>query len=299
MANHGTSPGLRLRQALAVERPLQLAGAINAYSAMLAAQAGFRAVYLSGAGVANASFGKPDTGVTTLADVCEDARRVAGASGLPLLVDADTGFGDAATCVEALEEAGAAGLQIEDQVDHAKRCGHLAGKELVSVKMMGERVHAAQSAKRDASFIVMARTDAVSVEGIDAAVARAQRYVEAGADMIFAEALGSLDEVRRFTEAVAVPVLVNLTEFGRTPLFTLEALRDAGAAIALYPLTAFRAMSAAAMDVYHTLRSEGTQASLLERMQSRQELYRTLGYDPHGPGAPTAPPSPTTQGGAP
>jgi len=274
------SAGARLRAALDEERPLQVVGAINAYSALLAAGAGFRALYLSGAGVANASFGLPDLGITTLSDVCEDVRRITGACPLPLLVDADTGWGAAfmiARTVRELTRAGAAGMHIEDQVQ-AKRCGHRPGKSLVSAGEMVDRIKAAVDARTDEGFVVMARTDAFAGEGGEAALERARAYVEAGADMIFAEALHTLDDFRAFTAGVDAPVLANITEFGQTPLFTLDELREAGIAIALYPLSAFRAMSAAAEAVYTSLRREGTQQSVVDRMQTRKRLYEVLDY---------------------
>jgi methylisocitrate lyase len=274
------SPGARLRAALDAERPLQIAGTINAYCAMLAAHAGFRAIYLSGAGVANASFGLPDLGITTLNDVLEDVRRITRATELPLLVDADTGWGGAfliARTVREMESAGAAGIHIEDQVQ-AKRCGHRPGKALVAAGEMADRVRSAVDARRDPGFVLMARTDAYAVEGLDAAIARAGGYVEAGADMIFAEAMTSLEEYRRFAQAVKAPVLANLTEFGRTPLFSLEEMRSTGVAIVLYPLSAFRAMSAAALRVYQSLRAGSPQRELLPRMQTREQLYEVLGY---------------------
>lgn len=274
------SAGERLWQALEAERPLQVAGTINAYSALLAEQAGFRAIYLSGAGVANASFGLPDLGITSLNDVCEDVRRICGITELPLLVDADTGWGQAfmiARTVRDLTRAGAAGMHIEDQVQ-AKRCGHRPGKALVTGAEMCDRIRAAVDARPDPRFVVMARTDAHAVEGQAAALDRAAAYVEAGADMIFAEALLTLDEYRDFTGAIGVPVLANITEFGKTPLFTTAELGDAGVRLALYPLSAFRAMSKAAIAVYGALRDEGTQKNTLERMQTRSELYEVLGY---------------------
>jgi methylisocitrate lyase len=275
-----TSPGRRLRDAVEAERPLQVAGAINAYSALLAQRAGFRALYLSGAGVANASFGLPDLGITSLNDVCEDARRICSATGLPLLVDADTGFGAAfsiARTTRELARAGAAGMHLEDQVQ-AKRCGHRPGKELVPAAEMADRVRAAVDARADPDFVVMARTDAHAVEGQQAAVDRAAAYVEAGADMIFAEALTTLDEYREFTRALAVPVLANVTEFGRTPLFTAAELGQAGVRLVLYPLSAFRAMSRAAVEAYGAIRRDGTQRAVIDRMQTREELYAVLGY---------------------
>jgi methylisocitrate lyase len=270
-----------LRHALQQERPLQVAGTINAYSALLAQRAGFRAIYLSGAGVANASFGLPDLGMTGLNDVCEDARRITSVCELPLLVDADTGWGSAFNIERAVRElgrAGAAGLHLEDQVQ-AKRCGHRPGKALVAAQEMCDRVRAAVAGRSDPEFTIMARTDAHAVEGQQAAIERAQRYVEAGADMIFAEALTTLDEYRQFTAAVAVPVLANITEFGKTPLFTVQELGANGVALVLYPLSAFRAMSLAAQGVYQQLRSAGSQRGMLEHMQTRAELYQVLGYE--------------------
>lgn len=271
------SPGLLFRAAVEAERPLQVVGTIDAYCALLAERAGFRALYLSGAGVANASFGVPDVGITSLADVTEDARRITGVTSLPLLVDVDTGFGDMAQTVREMIRVGVAAIHLEDQVDR-KRCGHLPGKQLVSASEMLDRIKAALDARMDAGFVVMARTDAASVEGLSAAIDRAGQYVAAGADMIFAEALTTLDEYRRFTAAVSVPVLANLTEFGKTPLFMLDELRDVGVRLALYPLTAFRAMSAAAVMAYDTLRQCGTQRELIHQLQSRAELYDVLNY---------------------
>jgi len=275
-----SSPGRRLRSAADVERPLQVAGTINAYSAMLAERSGFRAIYLSGAGVANASFGLPDLGITSLNDVREDASRVCGATELPLLVDADTGFGAAFSIARTTRElirAGAAGMHLEDQVQ-AKRCGHRPGKELVPASEMSDRVRAAVDARSDGDFVVMARTDAHAVEGQQAAIDRASAYAEAGADMIFAEALTTLGEYREFTRALAVPVLANITEFGRTPLFTAAELGEAGVRLVLYPLSAFRAMSRAALEVYAAIRRDGTQKSAVPAMQTREELYDVLGY---------------------
>jgi methylisocitrate lyase len=281
MSTTPESAGARLWSALVRERPLQVAGAINAYSARLAERAGFGALYLSGAGVANASFGLPDLGLTSLNDVCEDIRRICGATPLPLLVDADTGWGAAfniARTVREIIRAGAAGLHLEDQVQ-AKRCGHRPGKALVPAEEMVDRLRAAVDGRTDPSFVIMARTDAHAVEGQAAAVERARAYVAAGADMIFAEALVTLDEYREFTRAVQVPVLANITEFGKTPMFTVAELRDAGVALALYPLSAFRAMSQAAVAVYAEIRAKGTQQGVLDRMQTRAELYDVLGYD--------------------
>lgn len=271
------SPGQNFRAALTAERPLQIAGAINAYAALLAQRAGFRALYLSGAGVANHSRGIPDTGETTLDDVLIDARRIAQRVPLPLLVDIDTGWDDPAATVRALAAAGVAAVHLEDQVP-AKLCGHLPGKQLVSSADMAARVRAAVAGKPDPAFVVMARTDAASVEGVPAAIARARAYVAAGADMIFAEALRTLDEYRAFTAAVEVPVLANLTEFGQTPYFTVEELRAAGVALILYPLGASRAAAAASLDVYQTIRRDGTQRAAVGKMQTRAELYDVLGY---------------------
>jgi methylisocitrate lyase len=274
------SAGSRFRAAVEAERPLQVVGTINAYSALLAQQAGFKAIYLSGAGVANASFALPDLGITTLNDVLEDVRRITRAVDLPLLVDADTGFGSAfniARTVRDMIAAGVAAIHLEDQVQ-AKRCGHRPGKALVEAGEMVDRIKAAVDGRTDDQFVLMARTDAHAVEGLSAAIDRSNRYVEAGADMMFAEALTTIDEYRKFTSAVKVPVLANLTEFGKTPLFTVEQMRDAGVRLVLYPLTAFRMMSAAALKAYETLRREGTQKSMLDQMQTREQLYNTLNY---------------------
>jgi methylisocitrate lyase len=274
------SAGARFRAALAAEQPLQIAGTINAYSALLAQRAGFRALYLSGAGVANASHGLPDLGMTSLDDVLVDARRITSRVDLPLLVDIDTGWGHAFTIARAIRElarAGVAAVHLEDQVA-AKRCGHRPGKELVSTAEMCDRLRAAADAKPDADFVLIARTDAAANEGVPAAIARAQAYLAAGADMIFAEALTSLNDYRQFTAAVKAPVLANLTEFGRTPLFTVAELRAAGIAMALYPLSAFRAASAATANVYATIRRDGTQQAAVPTMQSRADLYDVLGY---------------------
>ena len=274
------SAGARLRAAVEAERPLQLVGTINAYSALLAQRAGFRAIYLSGAGVANASYGVPDLGITSLPDVCEDVRRISGACELPLLVDADTGWGTAfniaRTCADLIR-AGAGGLHLEDQVS-AKRCGHRPGKELVAAAEMADRIKAAVDGRTDANFVIMARTDAHAVEGQGAALERAAAYVAAGADMIFAEALKSLDEYRQFANAVRVPVLANITEFGQTPLFTVADLGGAGVRLVLYPLSAFRAAAKATTVVYETIRRHGTQQSVVDCMQTRAELYEVLGY---------------------
>jgi methylisocitrate lyase len=265
----------RLRAALAEEQPLQIVGAINAYAAQLAERAGFRALYLSGAGVANHSLGLPDLGVIQLADVLADAARITSATDLPLLVDIDTGWGHAFTIARAvreLERAGVAAVQIEDQVN-TKRCGHRPGKELVEQDEMVARVRAAVAARRE--LLVVARTDAASA---DETIARGTAYAAAGADIVFAEAMRSLDDVRRVTEALDVPVLINLTEFGLTPLWTLDELHGAGAAVALYPLSASRAAARASVAVYEAIRRDGTQAEVVETMQTRDELYDVLGY---------------------
>ena len=274
------TPGQLLRAALSEEKPLQIVGTINAYAALLAERSGFRAIYLSGGGVANASFGLPDLGMTSLTDVLEDARRITVATGLPLLVDADTGWGHAfmiARTVREMIRAGAGGIHMEDQVS-AKRCGHRPGKKVVETREMEDRIKAAVDARSDRSFVIMARTDAVATEGLDAAIERGCRYREAGADMLFPEALTELSHYRRFADAVGVPILANITEFGVTPLFTREELEEAGVSMVLYPLSAFRAMSAAALQVYRTIRSDGTQREVLKTMQSRAELYEVLGY---------------------
>ncbi len=275
------SAGAKFRAAMAAEKPLQVPGAICAYHAILAERSGFRALYLSGGGVAAGSLGVPDLGISGLDDVLTDVRRITDASALPLLVDVDTGFGasafNVARTVKSLTKAGAAAMHIEDQVG-AKRCGHRPNKELVTQGEMVDRIKAAVDAKTDPEFVVMARTDALSVEGLDAAIERASAYVEAGADMIFPEAMTELAMYRRFADAVRVPVLANITEFGSTPLFTVDELRSAGVAIALYPLSAFRAMNKAALNVYTTLRKDGTQKTVVDSMQTRAELYDYLGY---------------------
>jgi len=275
-----SSPGLRLRQAILAEKPLQVVGTINAYAAMMAESVGFKALYLSGGGVANASYGLPDLGITTLNDVLEDIRRITSVTALPLLVDGDTGFGSAfniARTVKEMIRAGAAGMHIEDQV-MSKRCGHRPNKAIVSREEMVDRIKAAVDAKTDSDFVIMARTDALAVEGLDAAIERAIACVEAGADMIFPEAVFDLEQYRQFAEAVKVPILANITEFGKTPLFTTEELGGAGVGLALYPLSAFRAMNAAALKVFNAIRSEGTQQSVVPLMQTRMELYDFLGY---------------------
>jgi len=276
-----TSPGRKFRDALAAESPLQVPGTIVAYHAILAEKSGFRAIYLSGGGVAAGSLGMPDLGISNLDDVLVDVRRITDVCPLPLLVDVDTGFGasafNIARTVRSLEKAGAAAMHIEDQVG-AKRCGHRPGKAIVPADEMADRVKAAVDARDDASFCIMARTDAIAVEGIDAAIDRARACVAAGADMIFPEAVTDLAMYRRFADAVGVPVLANITEFGSTPLYTVDELRSAGVAIALYPLSAFRAMNAAALNVYRHLRADGTQRAVVDAMQTRAELYEYLGY---------------------
>jgi methylisocitrate lyase len=275
------SPGAKFRAAMKAEKPLQCVGAINAYHARLAERTGYKSIYLSGGGVAAGSLGLPDLGISNLEDVLTDVRRITDVCSLPLLVDVDTGFGasafNIARTVKSLIKAGAAAMHIEDQVG-AKRCGHRPGKELVSKEEMADRIKAAVDAKTDADFIVMARTDALAVEGLDAAIERALACVEAGADAVFPEAMTELSTYRKFAEAVKVPVLANITEFGATPLFTLEELRSAQVAIALYPLSAFRAMNAAALKVYNAIRKEGTQKSVLDSMQTRADLYDALDY---------------------
>ena len=269
-----------LHAALETERPLQVVGTINAYSALLAQRAGFRALYLSGAGVANACFGLPDLGMTTLNDVAEEVRRIRGACSLPLLVDADTGWGPVfmlGRTVRQLIAAGAAGMHIEDQVQ-AKRCGHRPGKALVSCDEMVDRIKSAVDARSDENFVIMARTDALAVEGMEAAIERARACVDAGADMIFPEAMTELDQYRQFVDAVQVPVLANITEFGATPLFTTEQLASVGVKLALYPLSAFRAASLAALNVYRHILDDGTQQNVVDGMQTRMELYDFLDY---------------------
>ncbi len=273
------TPGARFRAALEQEQPLQIMGAINAYSAMMAEQSSYRALYLSGAGVANASYGLPDLGMTSLNDVLIDVRRITGATDLPLLVDADTGWGNAfniSRMVKEMIRAGAAGIHIEDQVQ-AKRCGHRPGKAIVTQTEMVDRIKAAVDARSD-DFVIMARTDALAVEGMSAAIDRALACVEAGADMIFPEAVNDLAQYNEFTTAINVPVLANITEFGATPLFTTEQLASAGVAMVLYPLSAFRAMNAAALNVYQVIRQQGTQQAAIDSMQSRADLYEFLGY---------------------
>lgn len=271
----------RFLGALNEERPLQIVGVTNAYCAKLAAREGFRALYLSGAGIANAAFGLPDLGVTALPEVVEEARRITSASDLPLLVDCDTGWGSPLTIARTVREmtrAGVAALHLEDQHD-TKRCGHRPGKRLVAPRVMIRRLQAAVDARGSDGPLIMARTDAAAGEGLASAIDRACRYVEAGADLIFAEALTTADEYRQMTAAVPVPVLANLTEFGKTPLLTAEELRDVGVRMVLYPLTAFRVMSAAAINAFATIRREGTQQSLIADMQTRADLYSVLDYE--------------------
>jgi len=275
-----SSAGARLRAAVEAERPLQVVGAINAYHARMAERVGYRALYLSGGGVAAGSLGVPDLGISTIDDVLTDVRRITDVCELPLLVDADTGFGGAfnlARSVRALIKAGAGGCHIEDQVQ-AKRCGHRPGKEIVSSEEMVDRIKAAVDARTDASFVVMARTDALAKEGLNAALDRAAACVEAGADMVFPEAVTELRQYASFAERTKVPVLANITEFGATPLWTVEELKGVGVGLVLYPLSAFRAMNAAALKVYEAVRKDGTQKNVVETMQTRAELYDFLGY---------------------
>ena len=274
------SPGARFRAAVAQEQPLQVVGAITAYAARMAQRTGFKAIYLSGGGVAANSLGMPDLGISTMEDVLTDIRRITDVCDLPLLVDVDTGWGGAfniARTVRSLIKAGAGALHIEDQVA-AKRCGHRPGKEIVSTGEMADRVKAAADAKTDADFFLIARTDAIAVDGVDAAIERAIACVEAGADGIFAEAAYDLPTYRRFVDAVKVPVLANITEFGQTPLFSVDELRTAGVGIVLYPLSAFRAMNKAAEYVYTAIRRDGHQRNVIDTMQTREELYDRIGY---------------------
>ena len=274
------SMGAQFRAALKEEKPLQVAGAINAYTARLAQATGFRALYLSGGGVAVNSLAVPDLGITTMEDVLTDVRRITDATNLPLLVDIDTGWGGAfniARTIRTLIKAGAAAVHMEDQVS-AKRCGHRPGKELVSSAEMADRIKAAVDARSDEEFVIMARTDALASEGIDAALARAKAYVDAGADMIFAEAVTELEQYSQFRKAAGVPILANITEFGRTPLWTREQLADSGVDIILYCCAAYRAMNAAALQVYKAIRTEGTQKHVIPLMQTRDDLYKYLDY---------------------
>ena len=274
------SPGARFRQALQDNNPLQIVGTINAYCAMLAEDAGHKAIYLSGGGVANASYGLPDLGITSLNDVVADVERICNASHLPLLVDIDTGWGGAfniSRTVKAMEKAGAAAVHMEDQVAQ-KRCGHRPNKAIVSTQEMVDRIKAAVDARNDEQFVLMARTDALAVEGLDAAIERAQAFVAAGADAIFPEAVITLDQYKAFVDAIKVPVLANITEFGATPLFNVKELSGVGVAMVPYPLSAFRAMSKAALEVYQTIAIDGDQKAVVEKMQTRTELYEVLGY---------------------
>lgn len=274
------SAGAKFRQALEQEKPLQIVGTINAYTALLARHAGFRAIYLSGAGVANASYGLPDLGITHLRDVLEDVSRITDACDLPLLVDIDTGFGNAfniARTIKSMIKAGAAGVHIEDQAQ-AKRCGHRPKKEIVATEEMCDRIKAALDAKYDPNFIIMARTDALAIEGLHATIERIQKYIETGAEMIFFEGATDLSQYQAVTRACKAPVLANITELGVTPLFSKQELAQAGVSLILYPLSAFRAMSQAAEKVYQTIRQEGSQKNLLTHMQTREELYEVLDY---------------------
>ena len=274
------SAGARFREAVATEKPLQVVGAINAFAARMAERVGFRALYLSGGGVAVNSLGLPDLAISTLDDVLTDVRRITDSTDLPLLVDADTGWGGAfniARTVRAMTKAGAAGIHLEDQVSE-KRCGHRPGKEIVSSDEMCDRIVAAVDARTDEFFVIMARTDAVASEGLDAGIARARAYVAAGADMIFAEAVADLESYRRFKDAVGVPILANITEFGVTPIFTKDELAGAGVDIVLYCCSAYRAMNAAALNVYQTIRRTGTQRDVIPSMQTRAEMYDFLDY---------------------
>lgn len=274
------SAGARFRAALAAETPLQVMGAITAYAGLMAKRTGYKALYLSGGGVAANSLGMPDLGISTMEDVLTDARRIVDATGMPLLVDIDTGWGGAfniARTIRNFQRIGVAAVHMEDQVGQ-KRCGHRPGKEVVSKEEMVDRVKAAVDARTDEGFVIMARTDAAAVEGLDAAIERAAAYVEAGADMVFPEAMTSLDDYRKVKAAVKVPVLANLTEFGSTPFYTTDELRDAGVDIALYCCGAYRAMNKAALNFYETVRREGTQKNIIDTLQTRAELYDFLGY---------------------
>ena len=275
------TPGEKFRKAVSEENPLQIIGTICAYHAVMAQRTGFRAIYLSGAGVAAGSLGMPDLGISNLDDVLTDIRRITDVCDLPLLVDVDTGFGasafNVARTTRSLIKFGAAAMHIEDQVG-AKRCGHRPGKELVPKEEMADRIKAAVDARTDPSFVIMARTDALASEGLDSAVQRIQKYVEAGADMVFPEAITELAMYRKFGDAVKAPILANITEFGKTPLFTVDELRSANVAMVLYPLPAFRAMNKAALKVYQAVRKDGTQKHLVGEMQTREELYEFLDY---------------------
>lgn len=278
--NRPVSPGALFRDALKSEKPLQVVGTINAYAARLAERAGFSALYVSGGGVAAGSLGVPDLGISAMDDVLTDVRRITDISNLPVLVDIDTGWGSAfniARTIRSMIKAGAAAVHIEDQVQ-AKRCGHRPGKAIVSRDEMVDRIKAAVDAKTDPEFVIMARTDALAAEGLEAAIERASACVQAGADMIFPEAVSDLDQYKKFAEAVKVPILANITEFGSTPLYTIEELGKAGVSLVLYPLSAFRAMSRAAISVYEAIRRDGTQKNVLDLMQTREELYECLDY---------------------
>ncbi len=275
------SPGARLKKALELEQPLQIVGTINALMSMMAKRTGYRAIYLSGAGVANASYGLPDLGITTLDNVAEDALRITDTVDLPMLVDIDTGFGatafSIARTIQTLEKVGVAGIHMEDQ-EAQKRCGHRPRKKIVSTDEMCDRIKAAAEARKDPDFMIMARTDALANEGLQGAIERIHQYIAAGATAIFPEAFTSLEEYKTVTDVISVPVLANITEFGKTPLFTVEELKSVGVAMVLYPLTAFRAMNKAAEQIYSTLRKKGTQKSLIDMMQSRVELYDLIDY---------------------
>jgi methylisocitrate lyase len=274
------NPGKRFKAELNQDAPLQILGTINPYCALLAKQAGAKAIYLSGAGIANAQYGLPDLGMTSLTEVASEVRKITSICDLPLLVDADTGWGDILNVertVKELESAGAAGLHIEDQI-LAKRCGHLNNKKVITTEEMCEKISIAVNSRRNPDFVIMARTDAVAIEGLDNAILRMQQYVTAGADMIFAEALYTLEDYKKVVDKVNVPILANITEFGKTPLFTVAELASTGVKLILYPLSAFRAMSNAALKVYKTILTEQTQKDCLDFMQTRQELYKVLGY---------------------
>jgi len=280
MISNAKTSGRLFRDAVAANKPLQIVGAVNAYCAMLAKEAGHKAIYLSGAGVANASYGLPDLGMTSLDDVLVDVRRIVAACDLPLLVDIDTGWGGAlniARTVREMERAGVGAVHMEDQIS-AKRCGHRPGKEVVATGEMCDRIKSAVDGRRDPAFVIMARTDAVASEGVEKGIERSLAYMEAGADMIFAEALRTLEDFKLFCSRVRVPVLANITEFGKTPLLTREELGSAGISMILYPLSAFRAMSKAALVVYSAIANDGTQKNAVPSMQTREELYGVLGY---------------------
>ena len=278
--NAKVSQGKKLKQAISENKPLQIVGTVNAYSSLLAEKKGHKAIYLSGGGVAASSMGLPDLGITTLQDVLIDVERITSVCELPLLVDADTGWGGAfniSRMVKSMITSGAAGIHIEDQVEQ-KRCGHRPNKELVSSEEMQNRIKAAVDAKTDSDFMIMARTDAIANEGLDSALSRAASYVEAGADAIFAEAVTEIEDYKKFSENLNVPILANITEFGKTPLFSKEKLKETGVDMILYPLSAFRAMSKAAEGIYSEILEKGTQKDLIDRMQTRNELYEVLDY---------------------